>query len=210
MSNIDIYKNLIKVIPIAKQAMHAQKNVWKKRLDGSTFEVVKFLFNKEEIVITRSDILEEKQCQNKIAMILVWGYPNGGRGYHIQNILEQIDVLSKILSKVENKNLSRDEAEELISNLNKIEGMGPSTWSKLLHFFRVSVNSNSCQIFDAKIEKSLNTEKFKEFEKDKWDQHKTNDFFDYIERLSKVSRKLNVKPEQVENFLFYYNLNFKL
>ena len=38
----------------------------------------------------------------------------------------------------------------------------------------------------------------------------TNDYFDYIERLSKVSRKLKVKPEQVENFLFHYNLNFKL
>lgn len=210
MSDIKTYKRLIREIPIEKQAMHAQKGVWEKRLDKSTFQIVKSLFDKEEIIITRSDILEEKACRNKIAMILVWGYPNGGRGNHIRNILGEINKLCKELSKVEGKNLNKDEAQKLIDSLNNIEGMGPSTWSKLLHFFRVSVDSNSCQIFDAKIEKSLNMGIFKEFEKKKWSQNNTTDFFDYIKFLSKISKDLNVKPEQVENFLFYYNLYFKL
>ncbi len=210
MSNIDTYKNLIKAIPIEKQAMHAQKAVWEKRLDSSAFEVVKSIFTKDEIVITRNEILKEENAQNKIAKVLVWGYPNGGRGNHIQNILKKIDGLNEKLSENKNEHLSKDNARKLIDELNEIDGMGPSTWSKLLYFFKVSVDSNSCQIFDAKIEKSLNSANFKEFKKDKWDQHKTDDYFDYIERLSMVSRKLKVKPEQVENFLFHYNLNFKL
>lgn len=210
MSKIETYRDLIKNIPIEKQAMLAKRDVWEKRFRDSVYHIVQPIFNEDEIIISREDILKEKKLCMRIVKILIWGYPNGGRGKLIQHALNNINELVEILSNIEGQNLSKDKAEIVINKLNNIEGLGPSTWSKLLHFFEVSVDSHSCQIFDEKIERSLNASKFEDFKKDNWNRTDINNFFDYIERLSKVSRRLEVKPEQLENFLFYYNLNFKL
>lgn len=210
MSKIETYRDLIKNIPIDKQAMLAKRDVWKKRFRDTVYYIVKPIFDEDEIIISREDILKEKNFCTKIVKILIWGYPNGGRGKHIQHALNNIDELIKILSNIEGQNLTKDKAEIVIKKLDNMNGLGPSTWSKLLHFFKVSVETHSCQIFDEKIERSLNASKFEDFKKDNWNRMNINDFFDYIERLSKVSKRLNVKPEQLENFFFYYNLGFKL
>ena len=212
MSDIKTYEKLIKEIPIKKQSMHARKAVWQKRLGRTLFKVVKSVFDKDEITITRGEVLEEKDNGIKIIKTLVWGYPEGGRGDNVKCALTKLEELDKILSKNKRKNLSEVKAKELIDRLEMVDGVGPSTWSKLLYFFEISVESHRCQIFDARVERSLNASQFKEFkkEKGKWNQKKVDDFFKYIEKLDKVSMRLGVDPEQLENFLFYYNLYFEL
>lgn len=212
MSDIETYKNLIKEIPIKKQSMRARKAVWQKRLGHVLFKEVEPVFDKDEITITRGEILEEKNSRIKIIKTLVWGYPEGGRGDNVKRALKGLEDLCGKLSRNKGKNLTEAKAKELIVSLEKVGGVGPSTWSKLLYFFEVSVESHGCQIFDARVERSLNASQFEEFkkEKGKWNQKKLEDFFKYIEKLDEVSKGLRVAPEQVENFLFYYNLYFRL
>ena len=212
MSDIKTYKKLIKEIPIKKQSMHARKIVWQSRLGHTLFKVIEPVFDKDEIIITRGDILEEKDNRTKIIKTLVWGYPEGGRGTNVKKVLGSLDNLCGKLLRNKEKNLTEVKAKELINSLEEVDGIGPSTWSKLLYFFEVSVNKHRCQIFDTRVEQSLNASQFKEFkkEKGKWNQKKVDDFFKYIEKLDKVSKRLGVAPEQLENFLFYYNLYFVL
>lgn len=212
MSDIKTYRNLIKEIPIKKQSMRAKKSVWYTRLGHSLFKVVEPVFSKDEITITRGEILKEESNRIKIVKTLVWGYPEGGRGSNVKSVLENLEVLRDKLSKYKGKNLTETKAKELISDLKKVDKLGPSTWSKLLYFFEVSINSHRCQIFDKRVEQSLNESQFRDFkkEKGKWNQKRVDDFFKYIEKLNELSRNLRVDPDQIENFLFYYNLYFKL
>jgi hypothetical protein len=212
MSDIKTYRNLIKEIPIKKQSMRAKKSVWHTRLGHSLFKVVEPVFSKDEITITRGEILKEENNRIKIVKTLVWGYPEGGRGSNVKSVLENLEVLRDKLSKYKGKNLTETKAKELISDLKKVDKLGPSTWSKLLYFFEVSINSHRCQIFDKRVEQSLNESQFRDFkkEKGKWNQKRVDDFFKYIEKLNELSRNLRVDPDQIENFLFYYNLYFKL
>ena len=212
MSDIKTYRNLIKEIPIKKQSMRAKKSVWHTRLGHSLFKVVEPVFSKDEITITRGEILKEESNRIKIVKTLVWGYPEGGRGSNVKSVLENLEVLRDKLSKYKGKNLTETKAKELISDLEKVDKLGPSTWSKLLYFFEVSINSHRCQIFDKRVEQSLNESQFRDFkkEKGKWNQKRVDDFFKYIEKLNELSRNLRVDPDQIENFLFYYNLYFKL
>lgn len=212
MSDIKTYKKLIREIPIKKQSMHARKDVWRTRLGHSLFKVVEPVFSEDEITITRGEILKEKNSRLKIVKTLVWGYPKGGRGNNIKSVLKDLEKLREKLSRHKGKNLTETEAKELINKLEKVNKMGPSTWSKLLYFFEISIYSHRCQIFDKRVEQSLNASQFRDFnkEKGKWNQKKVNDFFKYIEKLDDLSKNLRVAPEQLENFLFYYNLYFKL
>lgn len=212
MSDINTYKNLIKEIPIKKQSMRAKRDVWKNRLGRTLFKVVEPVFDEDEVTITRSEILEEKNNRIKIIKTLVWGYPEGGRGDNVKKVLEGLEDLHRKLSRYKGMNLTEAQAKELINDLEKVDRVGPSTWSKLLYFFEISVMSHSCQIFDARVEQSLNASQFKEFKKEKvkWNQKKVDDFFKYIEKLDEVSKCLEVDPAQLENFLFYYNLYFVL
>jgi len=210
MDSIKKYKKLIQALPVKKQASLIKKEVWKKRFREKLSPIVSVLFSKnDEIVISREDILKENDCRKKIIMILMWGYPTGGRGNHIQDALESIDGLCENLFKIKDKSLTKDKAKNLIQQFDCIKGLGPSTWSKLLYFFNISVDFRKCQIFDIKIVNSLNKIQFKEFNRTDWNQQNIDDYFEYLELTNSLSQKLNASPDQLENFLFHYNLGYK-
>ena len=225
--SIKQFSNLIKAIPIEKQAARAKREVWQKRFRDNE-AVFDFLFPNDEIVISREDILAQTDPLRKIVMTLVWGYPTGGRGDHIKNILSDLSYLRNVLSEEQGKNLSKDELFDLIKNLEKVTELGQSTWSKLLYFFEIKVEGKRCQIFDLKIIDSLNSPQFKElveFNKKRgistWKQDtkgenkKKPNYIQFMNLLSNLTDAIgfdsddNYKLEKVENFLFHYNLNFK-
>ncbi len=211
MRNIKDYCDLIKVIPVNNQSGRVKKDVWSKfsyndDIKNAIFE------NNEVIEISRADVLFEKSIAKKIVMALMWGYPSGGRGNNIKRILDNTDninSLSEILSKNNGANLTKNEASVLIKELDNIKGMGISTWSKLLYFFNVSIESKKCQIYDMKIVESLNKKQFRELdEQNQWEQD-VNHYYKYIELVDNLASSMGVLPEQVEVFLFYYNHDYK-
>lgn len=210
MSKISIqyYKQLIQSLPVKNQSSHIKKKSWARISYREKTKIEKVIFSKDDIEISRQDIFDESNTDFKIIKTLLWGYPTGGRNDNIKRTLESFILLQKILSKTENKNLSISEANSLLNELDNIEGLGPSTWSKLLYFFNISFCNQKCQIFDLKIVDSLNKKQFCEFEEYNWKQDKQN-YFKYISLLSDLANKLDASPDQIENFLFFYNLNYK-
>ena len=71
----------------------------------------------------------------------MWGYPSGGRGKNIQKVLDKFERLKKILKKIQKDNqIDQAQADLYISELDAIDGLGMSTWSKFLYFFKVSAS----------------------------------------------------------------------
>ena len=146
--------------------------------------------------------------KKKIITALMWGYPTGGRGKNIEKILEKIDELDHLLSSIKGKDLKKSEANKVYEAFGNIRGLGISTWSKLLYFFDVSIDSYKCQIYDMKIVDSLNKRQFSELGSQEWKQDNDH-YYQYIKFLDEQAKSMDVKPDQIELFLFYYNLYYK-
>ena len=167
MTSIDEYRDLIKMIPVNEQASIIKKIVWNK--ESYDENIMKSIFGDNEIVeLSRKDVCSEPNIKKKIIMVLMWGYPNGGRGNNINNVMKQLEQLCDLLRSVNGKNLTKEQAGKLLLELENIRGLGISTWSKLLYFFNVSIDTNRCQIFDQKIVDSLNKKQFQQLGNEEW------------------------------------------
>lgn len=218
--SIKKYSALINAIPIEKQAVRLSEEAqarWENLLKKSFCEV--FPKSETKIEISREDILNEKNCYKKLVKTLVWGYPTGGRGKHIENILSYLEnngnsssPLCKILDDNKGQNLTKKELEELIKTMDNVNGLGESTWSKFLYFFEIKVEIpehgfQRCQIYDAKIKDSLNIKnsfnapqfnELEEFNKkcgiSMWKQDdkgkEKNNYFKFMELLSALSDEI--------------------
>ena len=210
MESITKYSDLIKQIPVNNQSSIIRKTTWERFSNIKWYDDVKneIFDDKESIELSRKDIHFEHDVRKKILKILMWGYPAGGRGNNIEFVLEKTKDLIPILLSVSGKNLTKTESNELIEKFSNIRGLGISTWSKMLYFFSVSFDSRKCQIYDQKIVDSLNKKQFSELGTKKWKQD-INHYFQYIELVDNFAKSMSVLPEQVELFLFYYNLYYK-
>ena len=158
MQSIVKYSELINSIPVFNQSAIIKLTSWERVSYQDKLRIEKAIFgNTDEVELSRADIFSEDDTKKRIIMVLMWGYPTGGRGNNIESILTQIDKLAQLLSSVEKQNLTEKQADNLINELMNIRGLGISTWSKFLYFFNVSINARKCQIYDLKIELSLNT-----------------------------------------------------
>ena len=88
MNKIINYAKLIKELPINEQSTRIKKVVWERIVYREKEEIEKLIFsNNTEIELSRKEIKNEKDIKKKLIMILMWGYPTGGRGNNIQNVL---------------------------------------------------------------------------------------------------------------------------
>ena len=211
MRSISEYSDLIKLIPAKCQSSLIKKAVW-ERFDYGDDEIKEAIFGAdEEVEISREDIFSENNTKKKLVMILMWGYPSGGRGSNIQSVLLRINELVGLLSSVAGRNLKESEAKDLFKKFGNFGGLGISTWTKFLYFFKVSVDSKECQIFDIKIVNSLNKRQFSQLvsnDVQEW-KHNNEHYLRYIEFADKLASGLGVSAEQVELFLFSFNLCYK-
>ncbi len=217
-------KSIIINIPVMNQISVVNLDSWKnkfttnkeceKDFDSICRDYPSALTNKVEL--TRDDILREQDPKRKIIMTLMWGYPTGGRGQNIMKVLAKIDDLNAILTKSE-RSIPKQEFYQLLDEFKKIDGLGPSTWSKLLYFFQYTIDENKCQIYDLKIVDSLNERKhIKEISEltHVFKHDKAEDYLIYIKTINDWARRLDADdcllPDKLELFLFYYNLNYKM
>lgn len=207
MKSIKDYSDLIKLIPVNYQSSIIKKEVWGKFSDDE--DIIKSIFIGKDIVeLSRADVFSEKDITRKLFTILMWGYPTGGRGNNIGLILKHKNDLIELLENINGKDLTKEDASSQIKKFKNISGVGNSTWSKFLYFFGTSIDSKKCQIYDTKIVNSLNRNQLNEFATIKWKQD-IKHYYQYIELVDNLATDMDVLPEQVELFLFYFNLYYK-
>ena len=239
MSSIKNYEEIIKTIHVRNHSVIVRKENWIKndslhtRLTKNNqfqnnnkdlLNTLKAIFENApngQIEISREDIFKEEDREKKLIMVLLWGYPTGGRGNNIANILnERKQFIEKLKNTLKDKknSIAQDDYKKLKfkdENTKKLKfkGLGLSTMSKILYFFEVKIDNNPCLIFDTQILLSLQKNNIDEFKNVDWEQ-KEEKYFEYLEIVNTISKeKLNnpkIKPEAIELFLFHYNMHFKL
>ncbi|QQS30380.1 MAG: hypothetical protein IPM47_05370 [Sphingobacteriales bacterium] len=101
------------------------------------------------LTISRQDIFERNEPREAIINTIYWSYTAGMRGNHFVNILKHIDTIENALQTLREKsNPTTNDFNELTLTFNNVAGLGISTYSKLLYFFKISFNGNPCLILD--------------------------------------------------------------
>jgi len=95
------------------------------------------------LTISRQDIFETNEIREKIIKTIYWGYTAGMRGNHFVNILKHIDTIENTLLSLRQKsNPTTADFYSLTETFKNVSGLGLSTYSKLLYFFKITFNDN--------------------------------------------------------------------
>ena len=235
MSSIKKYEEIIKSIPVRNHSVIVRKENWIKndslhtRLtknnqfqnnnDDLLNSLEKIFKNAQngQIEISREDIFKEEDLEKKLIMVLLWGYPTGGRGNNIADILySRNELIPRISDFIENheKMINSKDFKNLFYTQNKngekrekIKGIGLSTMSKILYFFEIKIDNNPCLIYDSQIHLSLQRNQIDEFYDYPWKKNYAS-FFHYLEVINKCSEEIKTEPDALELFLFLYNTHF--
>ncbi|MGJ4789519.1 hypothetical protein [Leptospira koniambonensis] len=208
--DIEKYRTLIQNLPYLDQSFIPHKSRWVKILYQS-----KLLYNLDEFAFekgySREDLLNMPVSKEKVIKMLMWGYPIGGRGRNISNLLSSTDRIVEILSVVYGQECDRQNIFYIIKELDSLNGMGRSTWSKLLYFNRTTFEGIPLLILDQKIERAvhkqiINDVKFPSFE----NATDVNSYLEYLQSSSILARKLKVVPDSLELFFFMFADVFRL
>lgn len=162
-----------------------------------------------DFFVTRNEIFEIQDDELKAIKCLMWGYPEIRRiRKNLISIFkdENWKKLLNLLSEYKEKNISAEEFASLYKNLSDIKGLGPSSWTKLLYFFKVSVNGDPCLVFDRQIELYLNKKGISEIAEHphfkKWNHNKLNDYIDYIKQMKVWADSLEIPSDKLELYFF--------
>ncbi|PIQ11601.1 MAG: hypothetical protein COW70_11970 [Hydrogenophilales bacterium CG18_big_fil_WC_8_21_14_2_50_58_12] len=97
------FKNLIANMPVPYQAFASKRATWKKHIagDNEAGAALHAIFEKsDEVTLSRSDLrhLASKPDLAQFVMAtIIWGYPQGMRGNHVENMMGHFGELKKLL-----------------------------------------------------------------------------------------------------------------
>ncbi|MEP5254314.1 MAG: hypothetical protein ABJQ39_04570 [Winogradskyella arenosi] len=201
---IENFKEFIREFPYKNQSFDIKKQNWQIESQQQTID---WIFGESEtITLNRFDLLNSVfDLESFILKTLMWGYPTKGRGKNIEKILESVNLerLKKILSNYKKSAIS---IEQLRKDIKSIPGLGLSTMTKFTHFLNTTIEGNKAVILDERIIRALKRESFEEFEHLKKINHSNAQrlYPEYLKTVDKLSKSMNVLPDQIEMFLFTF------
>jgi hypothetical protein len=203
------YKKLIQNLPFEDQAFKPNKKVWTDLLDYN-----KCLEHEFDWVhgYSRADLFGMPLDCNKLISILMWGYTTGGRGNHIRELIGRLPKVKEIIEIYEGRDIDSRALTELIVKLEAIEHLGRSTWTKFLYFSDITYHSNRLLILDERIGNALGGKTYEGIKFCNLDNSQTTKaikraeiYLEYLENMLKLSRKIDVKTDQLELFFFMFS-----
>lgn len=203
------YTQLIQSLPVADQAFTVKASNWQKAL--SDFHFQKIFNGAKNICLSRKDVHDTNNFELFVFKTILWGYPKGMRGNNFENIYKNINPLSEILNLPDRAFLKSDDLYKLQNEIHKIEGLGLSTYSKLLYFRDFKFDGVPALILDERLIRVFKNKVFEEFESlAKISQYNSVKIYnDYLQMMAALSEQLNVSGEQLEQFLFIFGNHLK-
>jgi hypothetical protein len=213
--NIESYKILISNLPVRQQCFTTKRKTWNKaenEIDWLKNLNNKLFGDKQTLTISRQDIFETKAPREVIMKIIYWGYMAGMRGNHFVNILKHIDNIEISLLRLrQNSNLTTSDFTELTANFKNVAGLGLSTYSKLLYFFKIKFNDCSCLILDQRLIDVFASKTFSDFQQIsniRYDNAEKK-YLDFLKLTQQLASQLETEGENIEQFLFTFGNNLK-
>lgn len=208
------YTNLIKHLPFEEQSFETKKETWiREEYNGhATFE--KYLNetfkDNTKASFSRSDLFHAAIGDFSFAVfsIILWGYPRNMRGNSFKGVLENTHLIEERIHV--SKNLSLQEFETICNTL-KGTGIGLSTLTKILYFFKITLNGYRCLILDNRIIEVLQSGKFQELNLlQQISEHpKGQDYLDYLKLMAEITSANGYSVDQLELFLFMFGNSLK-
>jgi hypothetical protein len=164
-------------------------------------ELFKHHFGTEQISIERQgihDAFSRGEKQKGILMTLAWGYPNAMRRFTPDE--ENVALIEQILYY--KKDLSKAQLYQCLGGLLQVEGIGPSTATKLLYFSGNKYKKIPCVILDKRVEDSI--KRCAEFDgvAVNLDAFKISSYISYLEKVDQLAGNLSKQHEAIELILF--------
>lgn len=209
MKTIKKYTNLIQSLPVSDQAFTIKASNWQKALSDFHFQEI---FNgAENICLSRKDVHDTNNIELFILKTILWGYPKGMRGNNFGNIYSRLNDLAEILNISNRTFLKTDDLYELQNRLKTIDGLGLSTYSKLLYFRGFKFDSVPALILDERLIRVFKNKIFAEFELlAHVSQYNSEKMYpNYLQLMDQLSEQLHVSGEQIEQFLFIFGNHLK-
>lgn len=191
-------EHIIRVSKTEQNAFEVKSRFWLKN------NVFAKHFGSKAISINRAEIKNDftkGDTERAIIKTLAWGYPNAMRRFNPNS-----DNIALIAQLLKHKNdLNTAELYFAFGALMQIEGIGPSTITKLLFFNGNTFENTPCLILDERVINSIKI--FDEFEqlRDGLNPAKVRSYMTFLNRMQEVSDSLGVSPEQLEIYLFEQN-----
>lgn len=208
--NIQNYQPLISSLPVREQSFTTLRSTWLKAETESSWltPLNNKLFNsKEQLILNRQDVFESPNIEEKIIKTIYWGYPRGKRGNHFSNILKSFETLKELCLELKKKEtITSQQYLNLLESFKKIDGLGLSTYTKILYFLEVKIDHNPCLILDQRIIKVIQQNKYTCFKNLSINAYnKEIKYPEYLQLINGIAQELDTKPENVEQFLFQFN-----
>ncbi len=207
------YQQLIRSFPYQEQAFETKRTTWQRECAQSNpFEEFceKTFKGESSLKLSRADVYNAagKTFSDGLFTTILWGYPRNMRGNTFQGILERLERIRAALP--DEKELSNDGFLSICKELNGT-GIGLSTLTKLLYFFRYKVDGLPCLIFDSRIIEVCNEQAFSELSGliKITDINKCIKYYQYLETIHGLADANGYKPDQLELFLFQFGNSLK-
>lgn len=213
--SIEHYKKLISILPVRQQCFTTKRTVWTKAENEIHWlkNLNENLFGENKsLTISRQDVFETNESREVIIKAIYWGYPAGMRGNHFVNILKNIDTIKTAIWRLSQKsNPTTTDFFELAATFKNVTGLGLSTYSKLLYFFKISFNGNPCLILDQRLIDVFASKAYSDFQllsNIRYDNAEKR-YLDFLQLAQQIAGKIETEGENVELFLFSFGKNLK-
>jgi len=207
------YQSLICNLPYLDQAFETRRETWQRREYEKHRAFSIFcdkVFENGLLILSRRDLFlsAERGFQEGLFSIILWGYYRNMRGNSFLKILTSIPKIEKLLSV--QRQLNADQFMDLCKQLER-SGMGLSTLSKVLYFFRFTIDGKNCLIMDKRIVDVINGRSFFELSAigKITDFNKSRNYLVYLTEMEEIAKANQYKPDQLELFLFLFGKNLK-
>lgn len=209
------YSNLIKNLPYSEHSFETSKETWSAFKNQDAFSnIYTRTFKEPTIKLSRNDLFTCcNQCkEDAVFLIVFWGYP---LGYTRPNTM--MSLFPKFLKSIPELNSHLHFKADIDYNdfktiINSISGIGLSTFTKFLYFFRMTINGERAVILDTRIIRALNSDNgFEELAilKGISESNKHSKYLLYLKVLNELACKYGFETDQLELFLFMFGNNLK-
>jgi|TARA_B110000914_G_scaffold109361_1_gene95800 hypothetical protein len=216
MEKIKGYIELIKKLSEGDHIIFIKRKNWIKRFPELKSDIIEW-YKDDTIEISRGELFElteNKVTEEFVIKVLMWGYPTGGRGNNIKELLKRQnrkDIVT-LLNKYKEKPFIK--TEELKDGL-EIKGLGLSTMSKFLYFLEIKIDNehNRSVILDQIIIDVVNSELFTDFKdlKKITSYNAPTLYVKYLKKMKEIADDLeDCEVGQLEMFLFIFGNKFML
>lgn len=213
---LDHYQPLLQSLPVMHQSFTTKRSNWisaEKQIAWLEELNNHFFQNQPTLELSRQNLFSHTGSTREwIVKIIYWGYPNGMRGNNFINILRNVEPLEEALDKIKCKqNPDDSDYNALVKTFDSIQGLGMSTFSKILYFMRIRFNGNSSLILDLRLIDVFRSNVFADFAELKtlrYDNTRKH-YLNYIRIMNELANRLRTSGESIEQFLFIFGNNLK-